>query len=273
MDSVSAYALHLVATDELDEKLRPPPRELRDAVEARLPLPTNTEHLPGRPGALAIDYTRRVRVPPPSGLKDPAQRIRILHAHANHELQAIELFAYALLAFPDTPDAFRAGCVQIIADEQRHLRLYMERLSELGSTFGALPVTAHFWRRVDTYTTPLRFICAMGMTYESANLDFALELARAADDANDKKTAKILRTVHEDEIRHVAFAWAWLKKWKRTEQTMWDAYIEHVVPPNGPERARGKDFDGPSRGAAGFSPEFVARLEATAPTRPGGAPR
>ena len=30
-------------------------------------------------------------------MRDPAQRARILHALANHELQAIELFAWALL--------------------------------------------------------------------------------------------------------------------------------------------------------------------------------
>ena len=64
-------------------------------------------------------------MPPIAGMRDPAQRARILHALANHELQAIELFAWALLAFPDAPLAFRRGLVAILADEQRHLALYM----------------------------------------------------------------------------------------------------------------------------------------------------
>jgi len=36
------------------------------------------------------------------------------HALANHELQAIELFAWAVLAFPDTPIAFRRGLIAIL---------------------------------------------------------------------------------------------------------------------------------------------------------------
>ena len=272
-DTTTAYATRLVTSTSLRGKLESPPARLLDAPESRVQLADTEALRPGRPPSLAIDYTRRVKVPPPSGMSDPAQRVRILHAHANHELQAVELFAHALLAYPDTPAAFRAGCVQIITDEQRHLRLYMDRLVALGSRFGTLPVTAHFWRRVDTFQTPLRFVCAMGMTFESANLDFALELARAAHAAGDRETAEVLKVVHQDEIRHVAFAWAWLKKWKRPEQSMWEAYIANTVAPMGPDRARGRDFDSPSRHAAGFSPEFVARLESTAPTRPGGASR
>src|SRR2546430_2292140 len=73
---------------------------------------------PGRPTELAIVAGRQARVPPVAGMRDPAQRARILHALANHELQAIELFAWAVLAYPDTPVAFRRGLVAILADEQ-----------------------------------------------------------------------------------------------------------------------------------------------------------
>src|SRR5439155_7886224 len=124
---------------------------------------------PGRPPELAIVPGRRTRVPPIAGMRDPAQRARILHALANHELQAVELFAWALLAFPDAPLAFRRGLVAILGDEQRHFRLYEARLTAHATRFGDHPVTAHFWNKLDHLTGPLEFVCAMGLTFEAAN--------------------------------------------------------------------------------------------------------
>ena len=76
-------------------------------------------------------------------MRDPAQRARILHALANHELQAIELFAWAVLAYPSAPAQFRRGLVAILAGEQRHFQLYADRLTALATTFGDHPVTGH----------------------------------------------------------------------------------------------------------------------------------
>src|SRR6478609_4325725 len=152
------YALSIVSGDRLADKLVPPPEDmvLEDLEE---PLMIGA---PGRPANLAIVAARDVKVPPLAGMRDRAQRARILHALANHELQAIELFAWALLAFPAAPLAFRRGLVAILADEQRHLGLYIDRMTAHGVAFGDHPVTGHFWNKLDHLTTPLEFVCAMG---------------------------------------------------------------------------------------------------------------
>src|SRR4029079_6314334 len=165
---------------------------------------------PGRPATLQIVPGPAARVPPIAGMRDPAQRVRILHALANHELQAIELFAWALLAYPAAPLAFRRGLVAILADEQRHFALYCERLAAFGVTFGQHPVTGHFWNKLDHLATPLDFVCAMGLTFENANLDFAGDYAAAARACGDEATAAALDQVHSDEISHVHFGWIWL---------------------------------------------------------------
>jgi uncharacterized ferritin-like protein (DUF455 family) len=193
-------------------------------------------------------------------MADPAQRARILHGLANHELQAIELFAWALLAFPDAPAAFRRGLVAILAEEQVHCRLYLERLAALGGRFGDQPVTGYFWSKAKDLTTPARFVAAMCLTFENANLDHAAELERAARAAGDAATADVLARVHRDEVRHVRFGWRWLRRFKDARRTMTQAYLDNVAWPLRPGLARGATFDPASREAAGMDAEFIALL-------------
>jgi uncharacterized ferritin-like protein (DUF455 family) len=262
------YATTIVTSERLADKLAPPPAdlELADAGE-----PLRIER-PGRPAHLAIASARETRVPPLAGMRDPAQRARILHALANHELQAIELFAWALLAYPQAPLAFRRGLVAILADEQRHFALYADRLAAHGVAFGDYPVTGHFWNKLDHLETPLHFVCAMGLTFENANLDFAADYAAFARACGDEATAAVLEQVHTDEIGHVHFGWVWLRRLSG-DVDPWQAYLAHVRFPLGPRRARGARFDREARRRAGLDEAFIAALEATAPTRPSGEPR
>ncbi|HWO26319.1 MAG TPA: DUF455 family protein [Kofleriaceae bacterium] len=269
------YARAIVAGTSLDAKLVPPPEALEfgepgAALAERWAAPD----APGRPAALAITAGRDARVPPLAGMRDPRQRARILHALANHELQAIELFAWAQLAFPDTPAAFRRGLVAILADEQHHFELYRERLAALGARFGEHPVTGHFWNKLDHLATPADFVCTMCLTFENANLDFAGDYAAAARACGDAATAAALDRVHADEIRHVHFGWIWLRRFDDAAASdMWQAYLRHVRHPLGPRRARGARFDREARRRAGLDEAFIEALAAIDPTRPSGEPR
>ena len=134
-------------------------------------------------------------------------------------------------------------------------------------------MNGHFWAKIAGITSPLEFVCAMGLTFENANLDFALELAEFAERAGDRETAAVLRMVHVEEIRHVAFAYEWLLRWKAPDQSAWDAYCAALAPSLSPARARGAHCDARSRRDAGIDEDFIAHLSETAPKRPGGAPR
>jgi uncharacterized ferritin-like protein (DUF455 family) len=264
------YAEQIVTSTSLEGKLVPPPA-LDDAAFEHAGAPLRIA-APGRPANLQIVPGRQARVPPLAGMRDPQQRARILHALANHELQAIELFAWAVLAFPDTPIAFRRGLVAILADEQRHLALYCARLAAHRVGFGDQPVTGHFWNKLDHLTGPCELVCAMNLTFENANLDFAGDYAAAARAAGDEATAIALAQVHADEIGHVHFGWIWLRR-LTGDADPWQAYLAHVRPPLGPARARGARFDREARRRAGLDEAFIAQLEAVSPTRPSGQPR
>lgn len=266
--NVRDYALAIVTGETLEAKLVAPP----DVLLLEDSGPALRLAAPGRPPTLSIVPGRSAKVPPLAGMRDPNQRARILHALANHELQAIELFAWALLAFPSAPTAFRRGLVAILADEQRHLGLYRERLTAHGLAFGDLPVTGHFWNKLEHLGGPLEFACAMNLTFENANLDFAGDYAIAARACGDHATAEALDQVHADEIRHVHFGWVWLKK-LAGDLDPWQAYLDHVKFPLGPRRARGARFDREARVRAGFDEAFIDALAAIDPMRPSGEPR
>jgi len=252
-----AYAASVVQTPALAAKLAPPPKDWTDD-DPRL---DQVPQAPARPPELAIRPRRAVRrLPSLVGMRDPRQRARILHALANHELQAAELFAWALLAYPDAPPAFRRGLLGILADEQRHTRMYIARVEALGFRFGDFPVTGYFWNKAPLLTTPLRFVCAMSLTFENANLDHTVDYAEAARAAGDTATAAVIDRVHRDEVRHVHFGWTWLGRLKAPEQTMWEAWCANIAWPLQPALARGQRFHPEGRVAAGLDPEFIRML-------------
>ncbi len=251
------FALGIVESESLATKLTPPPETLSDE-----PLqPARQPSEPGRPANLQIRPGREVRVPSIVGFADPEQRVRILHALANHELQAAELFAWALLAFPAAPPNFRRGLLHILTDEQRHTRMYIARLNAAGAAFGDFPVSGYFWNKIDTIRSPLDFICAMSLTFENANLDHTIDYAAAAGQAGDHKTATVIDKVHSDEVEHVRFGWQWLQVFKRHDQSAWQTYGEHLTWPLRPAKARGRMFHRQGREAAGLDAEFIRRLE------------
>jgi len=251
------FARTVLETEDLAVKLAPPREELTDEV----PGPAYRAEAPGRPANLRFAPRSKADTPSIEGMHDPAQQPRILHGFANHELQATELFAWALLAFPEAPPAFRRGLLHILEDEQRHTRMYIARVEDHGHRFGDFPVNGYFWKKSPYLQSPLDFICAMSLTFENANLDHTVDAAEAARRVGDPKTALVIDQVHKDEIEHVRFGWTWLQVFKQEDVSSWDAWKSHLAFPLIPERARGKNFHPAGREAAGLDAEFIRRLE------------
>lgn len=251
------FARTVLETEDLAVKLAPP----REALTDEQPGPAFRAEGPGRPPELRLVEGVKAEVPSFEGMPDPAQRRRILHGLANHELQAAELFAWALLAFSDAPPDFRRGLSFILQDEQRHTRMYMARLEDAGIRFGDLPVNFYFWKKTVHIHSPLDFICAMSLTFENANLDHTVDYEAAARRTGDVKTAAVIEQVYRDEIEHVRFGWTWLQRWKGEDESAWDLWRSRLTWPLRPLRARGSIFHREGREAAGLDPEFIQRLE------------
>jgi uncharacterized ferritin-like protein (DUF455 family) len=189
---------------------------------------------------------------------------------------AVELFAWALLRWPSLPLGLREGWLAVLADEQRHCRLYLARLAAHGDTLADHPRSDYFWRHIDAVSGsphgPSAFLSVMGLTLEQANLDFACLYAEGFRAGGDPESASVCERVHTDEIGHVRMAASWLRrlaKGRSEGSDDVDAYLEAVPFPFGPHRAKGRRFDADARRRAGLSERFIEAVS-QARSRAGG---
>lgn len=246
--------------DTLADKLAPP-GALVD-LDPGLAL-TSAPAAPGRPAHLRLGAARDARAATPSDarLEDPRARGRLLHAFANHELLALELFALALLRFPDAPPGFRLGLGRVMVEEHAHLAAYLERMRALGVSFGDEPTSAFFWTTLSPVRTPAELVAGLSLTFEQANLDFAAHYASVLRRLGDEDTAALLDRVLQDEVGHVRHGLAWFERWRDPATSCWDAWVAALPPPLVPRRARGRGaLQREARRAAGLSDDFVRRL-------------
>ncbi|MCA8924748.1 MAG: DUF455 family protein [Planctomycetes bacterium] len=239
-----------------------------DALTDDAPGQAETVAEPAREGALRWRVAEERELPPQAALSDPRQRAALLHAFANHELLAVELFALMLLRFPDAPAAFRRGLAQTLQDEQRHLGLYVARLEQLGVPFGSLPLSRYLWDAMAEVTDPLDFVTRMALTFEQANLDHMRSTAARLREVGDAESAAILERIGREEVQHVALGLRWFERWRpEAEGDTWSAYCALLAPPLTPRRARGDAVWESPRLEAGLSPSFVRELKVYSSTR------
>ena len=253
------YARLLLESGELENKLLGPKGIEFITSKTDYELPEN----PGRSNRLLFN-NEQIKFPRAASFIHADRRGLALHFFANHELLAIEMMAAALLIFPDdTPELlqFKKGLVKTIQDEQKHLKLYMNRMKDFKIELGDFPLNDFFWRSMSKMKTPSHFYAAMALTFESANLDFAQYYEKCFAEVEDFETAKIMRIVFEDEISHVALGAHWLNQW-RGNKDLWQYYKEHLPGVMTPARAKGIQFDKDCRIKAGLDETFVNKLEA-----------
>jgi len=266
--TVEAWALAYVTSESLAHKLAPPavPTVWEDAPPAR-----RLSH-PGRPPELrVIERAEKTR-----GLTTPRGRARAVHTFFHHELQAAELMAWAVLAFPDTPRAFREGLLRIALDEVRHMGFYARHLELLGFRFGDFPVRDWFWARVPSCADAVSFVSVMGLGLESANLDHAAQFAARFRALGDEEGARIQELVGLEEIAHVRFGARWFCALSGApEGTLdFDRWCAALPAPLSPLLMRGRPIQHEARRRAGQPDTFLERLAAWEPTphAPGHAP-
>ena len=251
------FAKQVLLSDSLDEKLRRPDSGFSDELPAaalRIAEPSRPDNLQFAP--------RRTAPPMPKGqaFSDPGKRAVAHHIMANHELQALEVMAMVMLAFPEAPGDFRLGLADIMLDEQRHTKLHARRAEQLGTPFGSLPVNSYIWTKATEYASVMEYLAGLPLVFEGANLDHTVEFEQYFLQHGDDRGAAIMKAIHHDEIRHVAFGLEWLQKMKDPSQSDFEAWQSALHWPIRPMHAKGDMFQHDARLAAGMDESFVKQL-------------
>lgn len=199
---------------------------------------------------------------PKGNFHEVKRRAMALNSFANHELLAVELMAAALVKLPHETDEqkrVKIGIFNSLKDEQRHFKLYSNRMNDLGYEFGDFPLNEFFWKFVDQIEDAKTYFSVMALTFEAANLDFAKYFEEQFRLVDDHITADILLEVYLDEVSHVALGVNYLNRW-REDASLWDYYTQNLPFPLTPARSKGQKVNVKSRYATKMDEDFVERL-------------
>ena len=253
--TVERWAWDYVLAATLESKLAPPvvPELWEESPAVR------RLDAPGRPPELRVV----AKAGKTRGLAAPSGRARALHTFFHHELQAAELMAWAVLAFPGSPREFRAGLVRIALDEIRHMHLYAKQITRLGYQVGQFTVRDWFWERVPRCADAASFVATMGLGVESANLEHTASFAARFREAGDEEGARIQELIGREEIAHVRFGARWFQTF--TADLDFEVWRRALPPPLSPLLMRGRPLHRDARRSAGQPEDFLDQLDAWQP--------
>lgn len=253
MEKLSDYLKQILYSPRLEDKLISIPENIfldKEFFEVK--------DFPERESKIAFS-DKKSKIPRLEHLNSEINRAISIHHFANHELMAIELFAWALLKFPEIDDKIKLDTLKTISEEQKHFFMYRKRMNELGLDFGDRPLNQIFWKYTKFMSSFEKFTSILSISFEGANLDFSLVYEKAFKNYGDKKSANIMNLVFKDEIKHVKRGLNFLES-KKENISFWEYYNSLIEYPFTPRRAKGYFYIPDTRRKVGFEEDFILRL-------------
>ena len=142
-----------------------------------------------------------------------AGRIALLHALAHIEFVAIDLAFDLVGRFgSDFPRGFADDWLSVGADEAMHFAILDRRLHQLGSHYGALPAHDGLWEAAAaTAHDAMARLAVVPLVLEARGLDVTPQTVERLEAAGDPASARLLRRILSDEIRHVSAGVRWFE--------------------------------------------------------------
>ena len=192
---------------------------------------------PGRPGRPELRPPRDM----PKRNMGEAGRVALLHALAHIELNAVDLAADIVSRFADDslPREFRDDWISVLDDEARHFLMLDDRLVELGARYGDLPAHDGLWQAaMNTADDLTARLAVVPLVLEARGLDVVPSMIDKLQSSGDPDSAAILKTIYQDEIRHVAIGRKWfeaccarrgaepVEAWRKLVETRFDGALK-----------------------------------------------
>ena len=218
---------------------------------------------------LPIDDPGRPRLP---RLVDPRQlqrrsfaseigRIRLLHAFAHIEFNAINIALDAVYRFRKMPRRFIDDWLLVASEEARHFRLLAAELGERGSYYGACPAHRGLWDMVcKTRDNVLHRMALVPRVMEARGLDVTPAMISRFRQFGDDAAVAILEVIYRDEIGHVRIGDRWFRHLCAEQKLEVEQTFRDLVGRYMEGRLRGP-FNRSARIQAGFRDEELDALE------------
>ncbi len=207
----------------------------------------------GKAADREVKYDKTTIIPPPGRPQKPELvapkdvkrrrlgslqgRTALLHAIAHIEFNAIDLAADMVARFGHDKritetrrQDFITDWVQVCDDEARHFTMIQNRLSELGSLYGALPAHGGLWQAAQATSHDLaaRLVIAP-MVLEARGLDVTPGMTEKLKHAGDPESAALLDVIYREEIAHVAAGTRWFYYICQRENRVPDLYFKSLL--------------------------------------------
>ncbi|KAL2247179.1 uncharacterized protein LOC105176818 [Sesamum indicum] len=196
---------------------------------------------PARPPKPQLVSPKEIPPPKSSGLPLNAY---LLHNLAHVELNAIDLAWDTVVRFSPyvelLGEGFFADFAHVADDESRHFSWCLQRLEELGVSYGDMPAHSFLWRECDKSSDNVAArLAVIPLVQEARGLDAGPRLVNKLIGFGDHRSSNIVAKIADEEIAHVAVGVYWFvsvcqKMGRAPGSTFTDILEEYGVELKGP---------------------------------------
>lgn len=226
--------------------------ELRPGAEI---LPVDDPGRPAKP--LLVDPRKLER----RSVASASGRLRLLHAFAHIEFNAINIALDAVYRFREMPAQYVGDWLRVAREEAEHFQLLRQALRERGSDYGAYHAHRGLWDMVcRTRHDALHRMALVPRVMEARGLDVTPALIGKFRQVGDVEAVAILERIYRDEIGHVRIGNHWYRELCRQRSVDAESTFRELLERYMGGRLRGP-FNWPARIEAGFDERELAGLE------------
>jgi len=225
----------------------------RDADSAILPIDD-----PGRPAKPELVDPRQLER---RSFASEAGRIRLLHAFAHIEFNAINIALDAVYRFRQMPRKFVSDWLLVATEEARHFQLLADELKRRGSYYGACRAHRGLWDMVcQTRGNTLHRMALVPRVMEARGLDVTPAMVAKFRQFDDAAAVEILEIIYRDEVGHVRIGNYWFHRLCEEQNLDAEVTFRKLVDFYMDGKLRGP-FNREARIEAGFRVEELDALE------------
>ena len=206
--------------------------------------------VPGRPDKPELVAPSDV---PRRGFDSKIARVRLVHAIAHIEFNAINLAMDAVYRFQAMPPQYYVDWMSVAVEEAKHFSLLEQYLNDNESCYGEYAAHNGLWEMaIKTDHDVVIRMALVPRVLEARGLDVTPGMIGRLKKVNDKELVSILEIIHKEEIGHVRIGTTWFNYVCEQRELNAEASFSNILD----EYMKGSSFgpfDDESRKQAGFT--------------------